>query len=78
MVDGIIGKEAQVVIATLSQLMAAKMDEPTLHVKGWVNCRIEIIVTRSCSQVLRRARFLSPLRTWDLGWLSVLVLVLAQ
>ena len=41
-VDGIMGREAQVVLATLSWLMAAKMDESILHVNGWVNGRIAI------------------------------------
>ena len=31
-VDGMMGKEALVVLATLSRLMAAKMDKPILHV----------------------------------------------
>ena len=35
--DGVLGKEAQVVLATLSGLMAAKTEEPILHVKGWAN-----------------------------------------
>ena len=31
-VDGMMGKEAQVLLANLSRLMASKMDEPNLHV----------------------------------------------
>ena len=31
-VDGVMGKEAQVVLATLSQLMASKMEEPVSYV----------------------------------------------
>ena len=45
-VDGTMGKELLVVLATLIQLMAAKIDEPILHVKGWVNGQIEIMVAR--------------------------------
>ena len=40
-------KEAQLVLATSSQLMAEKMDEPISHVKGWFNGRIAIVVARS-------------------------------
>ena len=38
-------KEAQILLATLIQLMAEKME-------GWFNGQIEIIVARSQSQVL--------------------------
>ena len=43
-VDGMMGNEAQFVLTTLSRLTAAKMDEPILHVKVWVNRQIEISV----------------------------------
>ena len=46
-VDGMMGKEALVVLITLSRLMAAKMDKPVLPVTGWVNGRITIAVARS-------------------------------
>ena len=72
------GKEDQVVLATLSRFMAAKMDEPILHVKGWVNGRIAITVTRSYSRVLRGARVPSPLRTQEPDWELVFGLGLAQ
>ena len=45
-VDGIMGKGAQVVLSTLSQLMATKMEEPILHIEGLVNGRIKIAVAR--------------------------------
>ena len=45
-VGGILGKEALVVLANLSQLMAAKMDEPILHVCVWINVWITIAVAR--------------------------------
>ena len=32
-VDGMLGREALVLLANLSQLIAAKMDEPILHVQ---------------------------------------------
>ena len=36
-VDGMISKETQFILITLSRLMAAKMEEPISYVKGWVN-----------------------------------------
>ena len=33
-IDGILGKEALVVLANLSQLMAKKKDEPISHLRG--------------------------------------------
>ena len=48
------GKEDQVLLATLSRLVAAKMEEPILHVKDWVNGRITLSVVRSYSRVLYR------------------------
>ena len=46
------GKEAQFVLTTLSRIMAAKMNEPILHVKSWVNSRIETMFIRWYPQVL--------------------------
>ena len=37
-------KEALVVLATLSQLMAAKLDKPISYVTGWFNVRGAILV----------------------------------
>ena len=51
-VDGTKGKEAQVLLTTLSQLMVTKMDEPIYHAKGWVNDRIAIPVARLYYRVL--------------------------
>ena len=45
-VDEILGKEAQVVLATLSQLMTEKIEEHIFHIKGWVNGRIAIDFAR--------------------------------
>ena len=42
-----IGKETLVLLANLSQLMTVKMEEPILHVQGWVKGRIIIVVMRS-------------------------------
>ena len=36
-VGGMLGKEPLVVLANLSKLMALKMDEPILPVRGWIN-----------------------------------------
>ena len=51
-VDGIMGKEALVVLTTSSRPMAAKMDEPIFHITGWVNRRIAFEVVRSYSRLL--------------------------
>ena len=72
------GKEAQVVLSTLSRLMSAKMDETISHVKGWVNGQVEITVTRLYSRVLCRSQVPSHLQTQEPDWDSVLVLILAQ
>ena len=48
-VDGVLGKEALVVLSGLSLIMAAKTEEPKFHVRIWVNglnCNI------SCNIVL--------------------------
>ena len=58
-----LGKEAQLVLATLSHLMAKKMEEPISHIKGWFNGRIIIVVARLSSQILYRAQVSSALRT---------------
>ena len=46
LVDMMIGKEDQLVIANLSQLMALKTEEPIFYAKGWFNIHISIMVTR--------------------------------
>ena len=61
--DGTLGKESQVVLANLSQILAAKMEEPISHVKGWSNGRITIAFARPYSRMIRRARVPIPLRT---------------
>ena len=35
-IDGILEGESLVVFNNLSQLMAEKIDEPVLHMRGWV------------------------------------------
>ena len=53
LVAGMMGKDALFVLETMSQLMAAEMDETILNIKVWFNRRIAIAVTRSYSSVLR-------------------------
>ena len=55
-VDGLLGKEAQVVLSTLSQLVAAKTEEPILHVKGWVNGRVTNVLAGSYYKMLGGSR----------------------
>ena len=55
-IDGVLGKKALVVLANLSQLMPAKMDEPIFHVHVWINDRISITDVRSYSQMICGAR----------------------
>ena len=55
-VDGILGKEAQFVLATLSRLM------------GWVNGWISIAVARLYSRMLHGYQVPSPLQTRDPYW----------
>ena len=45
--DCIIGREAMVVLANLSGLMAEKMDEPISYIRGCVNGCIIIAIARS-------------------------------
>ena len=78
LVDGMIGNELQVILANLSRIVAAKMDEPILHVKFWVNCQISIAVARLYSRVLRRYQVPSPVRTRYPDWELSLGLGLVQ
>ena len=77
-VDGIIGKEALVVLSNLSRLMAVKTDETIPHVRGWINGRISIAVARSYSKMIHRDRLHSTLRDQYPDWDPELGLGLAQ
>ena len=77
-VDGMMDKEALVVLANLSQLMAAKTDEPILPITVWVNGWISIAVARLYSRVICGARSPSHLRTRELEWGSGFGLGLVQ
>ena len=46
-VDGMMGKEALVVLSTFIQLMDAKLNKPILHVTGWINDQVAIAAVRS-------------------------------
>ena len=45
-VGGMLAKEALVVLTSFSQIMAAKVEEPILHVCGWINGQITITFAR--------------------------------
>ena len=71
-------KEAQLVLVILIWLIDAKMDEPILQVKCWVNVRIAIAVVRLYYRILRRAQVTITLQTQEQDWASGLGLGLAQ
>ena len=77
-VDGMLGREALVVIYPLSRVMAEKREEHLSQVRGWVNGKITIAVTRSYSQVIRGAWLPSPLWEWEPGWYPESVFRLAR
>ena len=70
--------DTQVVLATLSRLMAVKTEDPIFHVKGWVNGQVAITVVRLYSRMDCGAWVPSPLRNQDTDWESSLGLGLAQ
>ena len=74
----VMGKEDQVVLTTLSLIMATKKDEPILHGKGWVTVRIAITSARSYSRVLHGFRVTSTLQTCERYWALRFRLILAQ
>ena len=77
-VDGILEKEAPLVLANLSQLMAEKMEEPISHVQGRGNGCIAIAVAISYSHIIHGACIPSPFMDRERVWESVLGLRLAQ
>ena len=66
--DEMIGREALVVLAQLSRIMAEKMDESLSHVHGYINGQITIVVTRSYSCLIRGTRIPGPLRDREPDW----------
>ena len=62
-VDGMLGKEALVVLTNLSRLISTKLKEPLSQVRGWFNGLITITATRSYSKMILRDCLTSSL--WD-------------
>ena len=67
-VNGILGMEALVVLANLSQVMAAKMEKHILHTQSCINGRFATAVARYCAQMIRRYQLPSPLQDRELDW----------
>ena len=61
-------REALVTLVNLSQLMAAKMDDPITYVRDLINGRISISDASSYSRMIHRALFLGPLRDQEPDW----------
>ena len=61
-VDGMLGKEAQVLLKQLSQIMVEKMEEPVSHMRGWIDRKVVIAVTRFYSHILCYASL--PITLW--------------
>ena len=76
--DGILGKEALVVLMSVIQLMVTKIEEPLSHVHIWVNILIAIAVSRSFSHIICRACLPSNLKNQEPDWDPGSGLVLAQ
>ena len=67
-VNDMLGNEVMFVLKNLSGIMAAKMDEPISHVRGWINIQIAILVTSSYSQIIHVDLLLTHLRERDPEW----------
>ena len=67
-VGGMLGREALVLLAQLSQTMAEKRDKTFLHVQGWINGRIKITVAGYYSRMIRRAQLPGPLQDREPYW----------
>ena len=59
---GVMGKEALVVLTTLSQLIAAKLDKSISHITGWDNGWVSITVVRLYYRLLRG--YWDPIPLW--------------
>ena len=66
-----LGRENLALLVNLSQIMAAKMYEPILHVRGWINGQNAITVARMYSRMIRGSQPPSTLQDrepyWDLS-----------
>ena len=67
-IDGMLGKESLTVLANLSRLVAAKINESIPHVQGWINGHITIEIDRSYSRMICGYRITSPLQDWEADW----------
>ena len=67
-VDGMLGREALIVLSQSSRVMADKRKKTLLQVQEWVNGRNTISVARSYSRMIHRDRIPSPLRERDPDW----------
>ena len=59
-VNGMLGREALIILANLSRFMAAKMDKTISHVMIWIKGIIKITVEKSYSHMIHGARINSP------------------
>ena len=66
--NGMLMREALVVLSKLSRVMAEKREEPLLQVRGWVNSQIAITVVRSDSRMIHIAELPIPLWERDPYW----------
>ena len=73
-----LGKENLVVLFNFIWLIATKMEEPVLHVRVFINSRIEIVVPRFYSRIINGACIPTTLQYRDHDWESISGLVLAQ
>ena len=76
--NGILRKEALVILTNLSRLMSEKLKEPISRVHSWVNIQIEIEATRLYSCMIRGSQLISTLRDREMDWYLGLGLDLAQ
>ena len=71
-------REALVTLLNLSELIAAKMDEPISHVQGWRNVQIATLVAKFYSHMINVDWLPSRLQEQDPDWEPALGLGLAH
>jgi hypothetical protein len=54
--DGLLGREAKILVQRLSALLAAKWNKPCSHVCGYVNARMSIAIVQATHLCLRGSR----------------------
>ena len=67
-VDDMLGREALVVRTQLIRTIIEKIDEPILHVRGWIKGQITITVARSYSHMIHGAQIPSNLWYREPEW----------